>query len=138
MRSRLKAGLQPPNRLKAEFQRPKPRRTTTRTSIFTRELPDSAKPVSTVLVCTRDPRSQTLPLANSINNGKEAQAAVPVKEISDLFEKIVGNIEIVLLVFAVMIVLVAGIGIMVSIYNSMNDRRHEIAIMRALVHGGAP
>ena len=37
-----------------------------------------------------------------------------------------------LLVFAVMIVLVAGIGIMVSIYNSMNDRRHEIAIMRAL------
>jgi putative ABC transport system permease protein len=27
---------------------------------------------------------------------------------------------------------VAGIGIMVSIYNSMNDRRHEIAIMRAL------
>ena len=38
----------------------------------------------------------------------------------------------VLLVFAVMIVLVAGIGIMVSIYNSMNDRRHEIAIMRAL------
>ena len=37
-----------------------------------------------------------------------------------------------LLVFAVMIVLVAGIGIMVSIYNSMSDRRHEIAIMRAL------
>jgi len=27
---------------------------------------------------------------------------------------------------------VAGIGIMVSIYNSMSDRRHEIAIMRAL------
>jgi putative ABC transport system permease protein len=27
---------------------------------------------------------------------------------------------------------VAGISIMVSIFNSMNDRRHEIAIMRAL------
>ena len=47
-------------------------------------------------------------------------------------KKIVGNIELLLLVFAIMIVLVAGIGIMVSIYNSMNDRRHEIAIMRAL------
>jgi putative ABC transport system permease protein len=34
-----------------------------------------------------------------------------------------------------MIVLVAGIGIMVSIYNSMSDRRHEIAIMRALGAG---
>ena len=31
-----------------------------------------------------------------------------------------------------MIVVVAGIGIMVSIYNSMSDRRHEISIMRAL------
>ena len=37
-----------------------------------------------------------------------------------------------LLLFAIMIVLVAGIGIMVSIYNSMSDRRHEIAIMRSL------
>jgi putative ABC transport system permease protein len=31
-----------------------------------------------------------------------------------------------------MIVVVAGIGILVSIYNSMNDRKHEIAVMRAL------
>ena len=67
-----------------------------------------------------------------INKGKDAQAAIPSEEISRLFEVIIGNIEVVLLVFAVMIVLVAGIGIMVSIYNSMNDRRHEIAIMRAL------
>jgi putative ABC transport system permease protein len=94
-------------------------------------IPDSAKQVSAVLVCTRD-AAETLPLATEINKGKEAQAAVPAKEINNLFEKIVGNIEIVLLVFAIMIVLVAGIGIMVSIYNSMNDRRHEIAIMRAL------
>ncbi len=52
-----------------------------------------------------------------------------------MFEKVIGNIELVLLLFAVMIVLVAGIGIMVSIYNSMSDRRHEIAIMRALGAG---
>ena len=71
-------------------------------------------------------------MAAEINKGKEAQAAIPSEEISRLFEVIIGNIEVVLLVFAVMIVLVAGIGIMVSIYNSMNDRRHEIAIMRAL------
>ena len=33
---------------------------------------------------------------------------------------------------AVLTVIEAGIGIMVSIYNSMSDRRHEIAVMRAL------
>ncbi len=76
--------------------------------------------------------SQSRALAAKINKRNDAQAAIPAEEISRLFEKIVGNIEVVLLVFAVMIVLVAGIGIMVSIYNSMNDRRHEIAIMRAL------
>ena len=31
-----------------------------------------------------------------------------------------------------MIVVVAGVSILVSIYNSMSDRRHEIAVMRAL------
>ena len=31
-----------------------------------------------------------------------------------------------------MVVIVAGIGILVSIYNSMSERRHEIAVMRAL------
>jgi putative ABC transport system permease protein len=33
---------------------------------------------------------------------------------------------------AVLTVVVASISIMVSIFNSMNDRRHEIAVMRAL------
>jgi putative ABC transport system permease protein len=94
-------------------------------------IPDRAKQVSAVLVCTYKDY-QTTQLAAEINKSKEAQAAVPATEIARLFDVIVGNIELVLLVFAIMIVLVAGIGIMVSIYNSMNDRRHEIAIMRAL------
>jgi putative ABC transport system permease protein len=32
----------------------------------------------------------------------------------------------------VLIVVVAGIGILVSIYNSMSERSHDIAVMRAL------
>jgi len=38
----------------------------------------------------------------------------------------------IFLLMAVLIVLVAGVGIMVSIYNSMSDRRRDIAVMRAL------
>ena len=37
-----------------------------------------------------------------------------------------------MLILTVLIVVVAGVGIMVSIYNSMSERRHEIAVMRAL------
>ncbi len=96
-------------------------------------IPDSQKQVSAVLVrLYPDKESQIRILKAEINKRNDAQAAIPSEEISKLFEVIIGNIEVVLLVFAVMIVLVAGIGIMVSIYNSMNDRRHEIAIMRAL------
>jgi putative ABC transport system permease protein len=105
-------------------------------------ISDSQKQVSAVLVVLEPGKEiQARTLAAEINkgiapgeweNGQDAQAAIPSDEIFRLFENIVGNIEVVLLVFAVMIVLVAGIGIMVSIYNSMNDRRHEIAIMRAL------
>ena len=86
-----------------------------------------------MLVCL-DPERPTLTrlVAKAINDGAEAQAAVPGDEISQLFEGTIGDIQLVLLLFAVMIVVVAGIGIMVSIYNSMSDRRQEIAVMRAL------
>ncbi len=47
----------------------------------------------------------------------------------------VDPLRIVLLSLTVMIVIVSGIGILVSIYNSMSERRHEIAVMRALGAG---
>jgi putative ABC transport system permease protein len=71
-------------------------------------------------------------LPEVINEGTAAQAARPAIVITGLFEGIVGNVQLMLLVLAVLVVVVAGIGILVSIYNSMSDRRHDIAIMRAL------
>ncbi|MDR1478381.1 MAG: ABC transporter permease [Planctomycetaceae bacterium] len=62
----------------------------------------------------------------------DIQAVSPVNEIAVLLESVVGNVQMVLLFLAVLVVVVAGIGMMVSIYNSMNERRQEIAIMRAL------
>ena len=40
--------------------------------------------------------------------------------------------QLVLLVLTILIVVVASISILVSIYNSMNERSHDIAVMRAL------
>ena len=45
---------------------------------------------------------------------------------------IVGNIQKVMFLMTCLIIVVSGVGIFVSIYNSMSDRRKEIAIMRAL------
>jgi putative ABC transport system permease protein len=74
-------------------------------------------------------------LGNAINEGKEAQAAYPVAVITGLFEFFVDPIRWLLLALTGMICIVSGISILVSIYNSMSERRHEIAVMRALGAG---
>lgn len=96
---------------------------------------EEEKAITAVLVCVpkkRADQGRTTELAKMINDGKVAQAAVPARVIADLFESVVGKLEWILLGMAVLTVIEAGIGIMVSIYNSMSDRRHEIAVMRAL------
>ena len=74
-------------------------------------------------------------LTNTVNEGRDAQAVLPIAEIYSLFEVIVKPIQRVLLVITVLICIVSGVSILVSIYNSMSDRRHEIAVMRALGAG---
>ena len=71
-------------------------------------------------------------LAAEINEGMRAQAVNPIQVISKLMDLFVGNTKKLLLFLTALIVAVAGIGIFVSIYNSMSDRKREIAIMRAL------
>jgi putative ABC transport system permease protein len=89
--------------------------------------------VSAILVCTKSniPHAAEL-MEATVNNGPVAQAVRPVRVISDLLASIIGNIRLVLMILAVLVVCEAGIGIMVSMYNSMSDRKHDIAIMRAL------
>ncbi|MEN6405093.1 MAG: ABC transporter permease [Thermoguttaceae bacterium] len=94
---------------------------------------DRDKQITAVLVCVREnPPGRADVVAKRINDGRVAQAVVPARVIADLFEGVVGKLQWILLGMAVLTVVEAGIGIMVSIYNSMSDRRHEIAIMRAL------
>lgn len=89
--------------------------------------------VSAVLLCVDPLNLQRL--KRQIDDGSVAQAVYPSVVITEFLNSIVGNVQWILLIMAVLIVIVAGLGIMVSIYNSMSDRRHEIAIMRALGAG---
>lgn len=89
--------------------------------------------ISAVLVVTqKNDYQRAMAFPRRVVEELDVQAVAPAEEIDRLFRGLVGDIQVVLLILAVLIVVVAGIGIMVSIYNSMNDRRREIAIMRAL------
>jgi putative ABC transport system permease protein len=98
------------------------------------EIPDEKKRVTAVLVGINPNMIATrrVALPKFMAKVLEVQAVAPSEQIDRLLVGIVGNIQLILLILAVMIVVVAGIGIMVSIYNSMSDRRHEIAVIRAL------
>ena len=47
-------------------------------------------------------------------------------------DSLFGNFKLILTILTALIIIVSGIGIFVSIYNSMSERKREIAIMRAL------
>ncbi|MDE0937012.1 MAG: ABC transporter permease [Mariniblastus sp.] len=63
---------------------------------------------------------------------KAAQAVNPVMEVASLFQVFVDPIRWMLLALTSMICIVSALSILVGIYNSMNQRKHEIAVMRAL------
>jgi putative ABC transport system permease protein len=94
-------------------------------------LPVEQREVTAILVRTSSNLVAPL-LQNSINEGLEAQVVLPILEIFTLFEVFVKPVQLVLLVLTAMICVVSGVSILVSIYNSMAGRRHEIAVMRAL------
>jgi len=97
-------------------------------------LPIEQREVTSVLVLTSE-ALYAIPLENTINEGNVAQAVFPVQEITKLFEVIVKPVQLMMLTLTVMICVVSGVSIMVSIYNSMSERKHEVAVMRALGAG---
>jgi putative ABC transport system permease protein len=103
-------------------------------------LPVSQREVTAVLVLTASvpgapPELLAPELIRKVNKESVAQAVLPIREMTSLFATFVDPLRIVLLSLTVMIVIVSGIGILVSIYNSMSERQHEIAVVRALGAG---
>ena len=101
-------------------------------------LPEDQREVTSILVLCKN--FGEMRLMQDINKGKErmAQAVAPSREVTSLLNNFVGPIRIVLMILTVLIIIVAGISILVSIYNSMSERSHDIAVMRALGRAGAP
>jgi putative ABC transport system permease protein len=105
-------------------------------------LPESQREVTAILVLTKSlgglpPELTMSSVQTPINEGVVAQAVQPIRVITQFLTTFLGPLRLVLLGLTVLIVVVSAISILVSIYNSMAERRHEIAVMRALGAGRA-
>lgn len=96
------------------------------------EIPEEAKEVSAVMLKLKSLQAG-ISLEQTINKqGKIATLAFPIgRTMAELFDKI-GWINRVLELVAYLVVIVAAFSILASIYNSINERRREFAILRAL------
>lgn len=98
-------------------------------------LPEAQREVTSILVrCNADQLMAPMAIEMGVNKGEDltGQAVSPVNVVERLQESFIGPMRMILLVLTVMIIVVAGISILVSIYNSMSERSHDIAVMRAL------
>jgi putative ABC transport system permease protein len=71
-------------------------------------------------------------LKQAVNEGREGQAAEPVREIRQLLDLFVRPLELLLLLVTALVVIVSAIGILVSMVGSSLERTRDVAIMRAL------
>ncbi len=96
------------------------------------EIPDEHKEVSAVMLKLKNPQAG-FTLDQTINKqGKVATLAWPIGRVmAELFDKI-GWVNRILAVVAYLVVLVAAGSILASIYNTINERKREFAILRAL------
>jgi len=71
-------------------------------------------------------------LRTTINEGRDGQAAEPIREIRLLLDLFVRPLELLLLLVTTLVVIVSAIGILVSMVGSSLERSRDVAIMRAL------
>jgi putative ABC transport system permease protein len=98
-------------------------------------LPDSLRKITSILVrCPEDSWSASFDIEREVNRRGDGmiQAVAPISVVGRLQSSFLDPMRIILLVLTVLIVVVAGISILVSIYNSMSERSYDIAVMRAL------
>lgn len=105
-----------------------------------RRQPNTMREVTSVFIVAQRPpddligneQSAAHDLQSRINFGYKARAVNPIVPITRLKEDFVGPIRTGVIVLIALTIIVSGVSIFVSIYNSMADRKKEIGIMRAL------
>jgi putative ABC transport system permease protein len=99
------------------------------------EAPDSTREITSLLIKYRNPIA-ALQLPRMINSYTSMQAASPAFETARLFS-ILGIGVDVLYGIASTIIIVSALSIFIALYNSLKERRYDMAIMRSMGAGRA-
>jgi putative ABC transport system permease protein len=94
------------------------------------EESDSAE-ITALLVRFRGRNFQALNMQRNINENTDMQAATPAIEINRLFS-LMDTGEQALRVLAFIIIFVSGLSVFISLYNSLKERKYELALMRVM------
>ncbi|MEZ0485908.1 ABC transporter permease [Fibrella aquatica] len=85
--------------------------------------------ITSMLVKFRNPMGMML--KRGIDNNSKLQAALPAIEVNRLFDLLGVGVQ-TLRGLALAIIIVAGISVFVSLYNSLKERRYEMALMLSM------
>ncbi|WP_291779605.1 FtsX-like permease family protein [Cecembia sp.] len=91
---------------------------------------DEDREVTSLLVQYRNPMA-AVQLPRYINSRSALQAASPSFEISRLFELLGVGIKLIQ-GLAIVIIIIAGLGIFIALFNSLKERKYDLAVMRTL------
>lgn len=97
-------------------------------------MSDDEKEYTALLVQYASPLAAAI-LPRYVNNNSDMQAASPAYETARLFSIIGVGVD-VLRGFALVLILSAALSVFIALYNALNERRYDLAIMRTL--GASP
>jgi putative ABC transport system permease protein len=91
---------------------------------------DEDRQVTSLLIQYRNPIA-AVQLPRLINSKSALQAASPSFEISRLFELLGVGVKLIQ-GLAIVIIVIAGLGIFIALFNSLKERKYDLAVMRTL------
>ncbi|QIP17275.1 ABC transporter permease [Spirosoma aureum] len=90
---------------------------------------EAPREITSMLIQFRNPLGMMI--ARGINTNTKLQAALPNIEINRLFSLLGVGVE-TLRGLAIVIMLISGVSVFVSLYNSLKERRYEMALMLSM------
>jgi putative ABC transport system permease protein len=91
---------------------------------------DSTKEITSMIIQYRGPMA-VIQLPRLVNSQSSFQAASPPFETARLFSILGVGMEI-LMSFAYVLIVISGLSIFIALYNSLKERRYDLAIMRSM------
>lgn len=91
---------------------------------------DSTKEITALLIQYRSPMG-AIQLPRFVNQQSSMQAASPAFETARLFSILGVGVDI-LMAFAYVLIFISALSIFIALYNSLKERRYDLAIMRSM------